>query len=324
VLVLAFPEGGTFPFAASSFLPAFAAGVGVAALAPRGPVRTGGALYALLCLAAFVVPSPLGGNAARLGALLAAPLAFLLLWPQRRAVALALVVPVAYWVVQPAVRDVRRAQGDPAARAAFHQPLLAFLRERGDTRRVRIEIPLTSSFGEARFVSPHVALARGWERQLDRQRNALFYDDRPLTAERYARWLREKAIAYVALPVGVPLDASARAERALLEREPAFLEEVGRPGRWRVWAVRDAAPLAGGGARLDRLGADGFTLTAPRAGTFTIRVAFTPYWVPTSGRGCIRPAPGGWTQVRTRAAGRLTAATRFAPGRVRASSPRCR
>jgi hypothetical protein len=323
-LVVAFPQGGTFPFVVSAFVPAFAAGVAVAVAAPPGPLRAGGALYALLCLAAFAIPSPVGGNATRLGALLAAPVAFLLLWPHRRVALAVLAVPIAYWVLQPAVRDVRRAVGDPSTEAAFHRPLVDFLRARGDARRVRIEIPFTQNHGETRFVAPHVAIARGWERQLDRERNALFYENGALSPARYAEWLRRNAIAYVALPEGVPMDASAEEEKRLLLREPAFLREVGRPGRWRVWAVDRARPLASGGATVARLGADGFVLDAPRAGSTTVRVRYTPYWSLASGRGCIGPGPGGWTQVRARAAGRFTIGTRFGPGRVRASSPRCR
>ncbi len=323
-LVVAFPQGGTFPFVASAFLPAFAAGVAVAVVAPPGPLRVGGGLYALLCVAALVIPSPVGGNAARLGALLAGPVAFALLWPHRRLALAVLALPIAYWVVQPAVRDVRRAGDDPSTTAAFHRPLVDFLRARGDAGRTRIEIPFTQSHGETVHVAPHVALARGWERQLDRDRNALFYDDGALTPARYAQWLRRNGIGYVALPEGVPMDASAEAEKELLLREPPFLTEVGRPGRWRVWAVRDRAPLAGGAATLTRLTADGFTLDARRPGASTVLVRYTPYWSLASGRGCIGPAPGGWTQVRAREPGPLTVRTRFSPGRIRASSPRCR
>ena len=327
LLVIAFPTGGTFPFAVSAFLPAFAAGVAVALVAPPGPLRAGGALYAVLCAAALVVPSPVGGNATRLGVLLAAPVAVALLWPRRRAALALLALPLAYWIAQPAVRDVRRAADDPSASAAFHRPLVAFLRDRGVARRVRIEIPLTQNHGEARWVAPHVAIARGWERQLDRERNGLFYDDAPLTPGRYAAWLRANAVAYVALPLGTPLDAAGEAERELLLRGAAFLTEVGR-GRigpnWRVWAVRRPAPLADGAATLTRLGPEGFAVRARRAGTSTVRVRHTPYWSLAAGRGCIGPAPGGWTQVRADAPGVLIARTRFAVGRVRASSPRCR
>jgi len=323
LLAVAFPEGGTFPFVVSAFLPAFAAGVAVAVAAPPGSLRVGAALYALLCLAAFVVPSPVGGNAVRLGTLLAAPVAFALLWPRRRVALALLALPIAYWVLQPAVRDVRRAGDDPSTERAFHQPLLDFLERRGGGR-VRIEIPFTQSRGEARFVAPEVALARGWERQLDLERNGLFYDEGRLSPARYARWLRRNAIAYVALPEGLPMDASAEEEKLLLLRRPAFLTEVGRPGRWRVWRVEGARPLAAGAATLTRLEPDGFVLRGRRVGSTTVRVRYTPYWELASGRGCVEPAAGGWTRVRAEQPGRIAVRTRFGLGRVRASSPRCR
>ena len=65
-------------------------------------------------------------------------------------------------------------------------------------------------------------LARGWERQLDEKANPLFYDGRPLTPERYHRWLRESAVRWVALP-DAPLDYSAEAEARLLERGLPYL-----------------------------------------------------------------------------------------------------
>jgi hypothetical protein len=206
------------------------------------------------------------------------------------------------------VRDVRRAHDDPSVNAAFHAPLLDLL---GD-RPVRIEIPLTQNHGETRHVAARIALARGWERQLDRERNALFYEG-TLTPARYERWLRDNAIAFVALPLGVPLDASAEAEQDLVERRPPFLREVARLPTYRVFAVRAARPLG-----VERLGDDGFAAS----GTRTVRVRFTPYWAIAEGRGCVGPAPGGWTRIR--AQGPVEVRTRFAPGRIRAASPRCR
>ena len=79
----------------------------------------------------------------------------------------------------------------------------------------RIEIPFTDNHWESRWVAPHVPLARGWERQLDRQRNALFYDDRPITAARYRRWLDDNAVRFVAL-ADAPIDYSAAREAALV------------------------------------------------------------------------------------------------------------
>jgi hypothetical protein len=320
LLVLAFPEGGTFPFAASAFVPAFLAGVAVAVAAPPGPLKVGGLLYALLCLAAFVVPSPVGGNAVRLGTLLGAPVAVALLWPHRRLVLAALALPLAYWIVQPAVRDVLRTNDDPSTSASFYAPLLHGLAR--DGRPMRVEVPFTQAHGEVLFVARRVAIARGWERQVDRERNALFYDG-AFSAGRYERWLRENAVRYVALPLGVPFDASGEAERRLVAAAPPFLREIARAGRWRIFAVRRPQPLADGVATLTRLGPDRFDLRARRAGASTVRVRFSPWFAIVAGRGCVEPADGGWTRVRMPGPGTVTVAPRLALGRLRARSPRC-
>ncbi len=322
-LALAFPQGGTFPFALSSALPAIAAGLALAALARTPVLRAGGLLYAALCLAALVIPSPVGGNAARLGTLLALPLAALVLLPRRPVVFALLLAPLLYWTWQPAVRDWRRAAGDPTTRAAYFAPLVAALRDAGPTR---VEVPLLQSHGEAVHLAggaDWVAIARGWERQLDRARHGLFYDGAPLTPARYRRWLDEQAVGWVALPGPVPIDAAGEAEARLVARGLPYLEERARAGPWRLFRVRGARPLATGAARLERLLAEGFVLTGSQPGTTDVRVRFTPYWALVSGSGCVEPAPGGWTRVRTRRAGRVVVGARFAPGRVRASGPRC-
>jgi hypothetical protein len=120
------------------------------------------------------------------------------------------------------------------------------------------------------------------------------------------------------------MDASAEAEKRLALGAPGFLKLVGRPGRWRVWAVRGARPLADPPASMTRLGPEGFTLRFRRPGSATVRVRSTPYWSLASGIGCVGPAPGGWTRVSAEQAGRLTVRTRFGLGRIRASSERCR
>ena len=43
---------------------------------------------------------------------------------------------------------------------------------------VRVEIPFTDTHWEAYRVASEFPLARGWERQLDRDDNGLFYDGR--------------------------------------------------------------------------------------------------------------------------------------------------
>ena len=318
-LGLAFPEEGVFPFVASAFWPAFAAGIAVAVVA-RGPLRAGGALYAVLCLAAFLIDSPVGGNAVRLGTLTAAPVAYLLLWPRHRVALAVLALPLAYWVLQPGVRDVLRTQGDPSTTAAYHRPLVAFLR---DHQPARVEIPLTQNHGEAEHVARQVPIARGWLRQTDLERNRLFYAPGPLSPLRYERWLDDNAVAYVALPEGLPLDRSGEEEKDLVVREPAFLQEVARRGRWRIFRVRRPTPLATPPATLVALRPQGFVLRFARAGTTTVRVRHTPYWALARGRGCVDEAPGGWTRVRSAGPGTVEIAARFGLRSVLRRQPDC-
>ncbi len=298
VLAALFPEGGTEPFAASAFWPALLAIVLVAVALPgrEHAVRIGAAIYALACIAAFVIPTALGGNATRLGALLAGPIlaGAILATPGRRAILAALVLPLAYWQLYPAARDVVRAHGDPSIAAAYHAPLVEFLEGRPGT--FRVEIPFTENHWEAAHVAPHVPLARGWERQLDRRYGALFYGG-TLDATTYRAWLDEHAVAYVAVP-DVPLDYSARHEAELIARRPKYLRPVWRNAHWRVYAVHRPAPLVSGAGRSITLEPGGFTIGAGRRGTALVRVRHTRWWSVTRGRACVERGPNGMTRVR--------------------------
>ncbi|HEX7297821.1 MAG TPA: hypothetical protein VF257_02365 [Solirubrobacteraceae bacterium] len=323
VLALVFPEGGSFPFVPLSFWPALAAVVGVLALVPREArvVRVGAALYAAALIASFVLETPMGGNVVRLGSLFAGPVVAAVLWRRDpRALAL-LVVPLLYWQCTAPVDDWVRSGDDPSVHKSYYGGLLAFLgAQRGGP--FRVEIPFTDNHWESRWVAPHVALARGWERQLDRDRNALFYDGRPLTAARYRRWLDENAVRFVAL-ADAPIDYSAAREAELVRNGLPYLRQVWRDAHWRVFAVAGARPLAAGAASATALEGQAVRLSARRAGAVDLRVRFTPYWRIAAGHGCVEEAPGGWTRVRVSAPGPVVLRAAFALGRVRARSPRC-
>ncbi len=343
LLELAFPEGGTQPFVASAFYPALAGVVAVAALLParRRVLRVGALLYALALLGAYAIPSAVGGNVDRLGALVAGPVLAYALAGRRgaqgqrpigrrlRLLAPLLLAPaLLYWQVNAPVDDALSAAGDAAAQRSYYTPLLAELQRLGigyDARPARIEIVATRDHAEARWVAAHVSIARGWERQLDTLRNGLFYaaGSARLGATSYAAWLRESAISYVALP-DAPLDYSADAEGRLVREAPAYLHEVWRSAHWRLFAVAAPAPLAQPPSVLTRLGGDSFTLRAPSAGSYVVRVRFTSYWALASGRGCVSRAPGDWTTVQARAAGPVRVAIDFSLARVFEDGPRCR
>jgi hypothetical protein len=307
-LAMLFPEGGSEPFVPSSFWPALAAALAALALAPRA-LRAGIGIYALVLVGAFALTTPVGGNAARLGALLGGPLAAGLLWHRRRALAIA-ALPLAYWTLYAPVHDVLQAAGDPARPASYYAPLLAQLRGQEPDR---LEIPFTEGHWESARVAPTVPLARGWERQLDRKVNRVFYEGR-LDAARYRRWLDDNAVRWVALP-DAPLDPSARAEAALIRAGLPYLRETWHGAHWRLFAVRGARPLGA-----TALGHDWFTT---RGGV--VRLRWTPYWAVVEGHGCVRRAPGDWTSVEPHPNGsEVRVAIRLNPLRALSDSPRCR
>lgn len=320
LLALAFPEGGREPFVFSAFWPVPVIGIGLALLTPRRrPVLLAGiALYVAGTVASFAVPTAVGSNAARLAELVAGPVAALLLWPGRKLLLAAAAVPLLYLQWHAPVRDVSNA-GGPAMTSAYYRPLLSFLGRQG-AAPFRVEIPFTKFHWEAYAVAPRFPLARGWERQLDIEDNGLFYGGK-LTPAVYERWLHRVAVRFVAV-ADAPLDYSGVGERKLIDRGLPYLNLVWHSAHWRVYAVRNATPIAQGDARLTQLGPNWLELTAQRPGTILIHVHFTPYWAITRGSGCVSPA-GDFTSVTVRRPGRIRLTTRFSLARIRSRAPRC-
>jgi len=347
VLTLAFPEGGSQPFVGSAFYPDLAGVLVLAGVIGRGrrALWAGTLLYGAALIGCYAIPTAVGGNVDRLGALVAGPLAACVLagsTASRRRMLVALAPILFYWQANAPVADFLSAASDPAVHASYYAPLLGELRVLGvgySARPARIEVVPTRDHWEARFVAPQIAIARGWERQLDTYRNGLFYSSQELSAARYEAWLSEQAIAYVALP-DAPLDYSGRAEARLVRsgelsasgdaagagRPPrrVALREVWRSAHWRLFAVLGVRALAQPPALLTQLGSDSFTLSVPRAGRYVARVRFTSYWAISRGAGCVREAPGGWTELEASRAGRLHVVIGFSLARVFSHGPRCR
>jgi len=298
-LVLAFPTPGYQPFALSAWIPIPLACLAALVLLPReeGALRWAVALYALVALAALLIHTPLGGNAARLGATFAGPvLAVVLL--RRRPLALAVVaLPLLWWQWTATVRDVAAADGDPSVERAYYAPLLAELERRAGTRPIRVQIPPTRNRWESVYVAESVPLARGWLRQLESEDIDEFTEG-GLSAASYGRWLEEHGVSYVALP-DAELDYLATDEAALLEGGGLDdLREVWSNAHWRLWQVRrrdGGGQLAGRGAEITALGPDGFTVRTPGPGEYLLRLRYSPYFRIASGRACIEDAGDGNT-----------------------------
>ena len=327
LLAIAFPEGGTEPFAGTSFSPALLAAIAVFVALPKEErlLRTGIAIYAVALTASFLVANPMGGNATRMGALLLGPLLLCALWGRERdRWMLVLLVPLlVYWQWSPVVRDLQSVDDQPNVHAQYYAPIVGFLHAemRGDPARV--EVVPTASHWESAIVPPaHIPIARGWERQLDRKLDPLFYTP-TLGAAKYHRWLDRLAVRYVALSNG-PLDYAGRNEASLIQGGLSYLRPVFHSADWTIYEVRHAIPLAQRPARLVQLEPDGFSLYAPHPGNYLVRVRHSTYFSLSDGVGCVAESPGGFTEVSMARAGFADVTTTFSPLRIFEHGPRCR
>jgi len=311
---LVFPGAGEFPFAFSSYL-AIPLWCGSALYVTRGlgdeaQLRRVLLGYLLAATAIWLIPNAMGGNAVRLGALFGGPvLAAVILAHRPRVPVWFLALFLAgglYWQLTASVTQVARSVGDPSTEAAYFAPLAGWLREHGG-HTARIEVPPTANHWESAHLAPEFDLARGWLRQLDTTREEIFYAERPLTDRAYRAWLRDNAIRYVALP-DAPLDYSSEAERRLIAAPPPYLTPRWSNAHWRVFEVRDPAPLVqpfgAAEARVRSVSNGGFALDVSRPGSFLVRVAFTPYWSIARGNGCLIRRRD-WTLARVNRPGRF-------------------
>ncbi len=320
-LAVVFPEGGYQPFAFGTLWPLLVVGVGVLLLRPGRVVSATVVLYLVGCVIAYLVSTPVGSNAARLGELAAGPLVALLLVPRRAWLVLALAaIPLIYLQIHDAITDLEH--GEQANNAAYYRPLIRFLAAQpgAAAHAWRLEVPFTAGHWEADRLAPQVPLARGWERQLDIADNGLFYGGE-LTAGTYEAWLHRLAVRYVAVADTAP-DYSARAELRLIRGGLPYLSLVARLPHWTVYAVSDPTSIASGAGRLVSMGANSLTLTVTRPGSIYVRVRWSAYWRLTGVSGCVAPE-GQFTRIQARGTGRARLVMTFSLARVRARTPRC-
>lgn len=309
VSAVAFPESGKYAFPVQQLLAVLACGaIGWLAVPARlRALRIGLLLYAGTGLALFVVANPVGGNLVRLGASLAPAVLVAACWSHRKQALAVLLVPALFWQWSTGVYALADARGDPSRSTAYFQPLLDELAQRPGLGR--LEIPFTNQHWEAAYVAPHVPLARGWERQLDKADNPLFYGPSPLSADQYRRWLHDNGVTWVALP-DVPLDMAGKKEAALLATRLPYLKRVWHGPHWTLWSVTGSPGLVTGPAKLRVTSPNGFELDATRPGPVTVRFHYTRTWTVTRGDACIRPGPAEWTEVVVGTPGQITVSSR--------------
>ena len=287
---LLFGNGGTMPFGpGQAALALLASLIVTAACRDVSVVFWGASLSAVFVTVAYLVPNPVGSNAARLAELLAPPalVAVSPLTGRLVAVLTALVLvpqPLLYF-------DEVRARGDVALDPAFYAPLIQQLETRGVTGPIEV-VPMRRH-GESAAVAPGVPLARGWLRQVDVGRNGMFYDGR-LDATSYRRWLDANAVSWVALGRGQH-DWAAGREAALVRDGLPYLRPVWADKNWSLYQVSDPVPVVALPARLLARDAVSLTLDLPVAGEYELKVRWSK-WLSASS-GCLEPGRAGWTRV---------------------------
>lgn len=310
-MALLFGNGGRQPFTAESMKIHIALAVLVVLVVPPQwlAVRIAGALTVVLLLGAFYLPSPIGSNALRLPMLFTIPVIAALAQLGRARLVL-LLAAVFWWQPFVVTGDLGRA-GSPESRPGFHQPLVRELARRAPGR---VEVVPLRDHWESVYVADQVPLARGWERQVDTDRNALFYRD-ALSPQDYVGWLRANAVSYVAIaPEAVP-DRYARSESALVQNGVPELREVWRDDTWRLYEVTGAQPLVSAPAQLVRSDRGGVTVRVPLGGNVLVRVHWSR-WLSLAGpAACLTAGPDGWTELHVTTPGeyRLTSSLRPGP-----------
>lgn len=310
-----FPFYGVQPFSFAGALLPVVVTLPLALWAPKSwrPVRIAALVYCLGIMLTLAIPSPVGSNVVRLsllfgGALLLAAAAARRHLEPRKAQALYLAFAVAMvWQIFKPVQDLMTTA--PAAGwSSYARPLVKEL-GRLDAAQGRVEVVSAQSHWEAAGLAPYVDLARGWNRQVDVERNPLFYDG-SLTPAAYHDWLRRWAVKYVVLPNAVPDDAAVAEARLVAKGQP-WLRPIWHDSHWRLLRLTDPLPMATAPSQVVRAGASVLTVRVPAAGSIVVRVAWSPWLeVLGGGQGCLEQ-DGDWTLLRAEGPGLFRIGARY-------------
>jgi hypothetical protein len=288
VLWRLFPDGGRYPFSREEFAAVSAFCLVGAVLTWRveraRQLRWVFVVYLAACSGAFLVPSALGENVARLR-FAAVPLLVLVMSLRNwRPIGLCLVVLVAAlsWNVTPLAFSFVKSESDPAASREYWRPATTYLR-RVLTPAYRVEAVDTAGHWDAVYLPrAGIPLARGWFRQNDFPQNRVLYND--LARAAYLRWLRSLGVRFVVL-TDAPSDYSARAEAALVRSGRSGLRRVFSSEHVIVFEVPRPEPMLTGPGRpaVLSLTQTRIVMRLHRAGVYRLAVRHSPYWHTSAG-----------------------------------------
>ena len=314
-----FRTGGRYPFGNDDFVNACIFAVAGAVLAWRIEALRGMrwlfVAYGVACAIAFVLPSELGSNIARVR-LLAVPIGLLLVSIRRwrpLPICLLAVGATVWWNLTSLTGAYARSSGDQSSKATFWSPAVDYLRAHLSPD-YRVEVVDTSGHWPAvYFPQAGIPVARGWFRQDDFPQNEVLYDS--LDAAHYLSWLRTLGVGYVVLSDAAP-DYSSVREAALLRSGQSGLPVVMDAPHITVFRVPEPeAMVSGPGApHITKLEPARMTVSLTEPGTFRLAVHWSPYW--STSLGCLTPATDGTMLLLASRAGTADVEFRFNAARA--------
>jgi len=244
-------------------------------------------VYLAVCVGAFVIPSSIGENAARLR-YAALPLGVLIFslrrWRPRWVAVLGLAAAVSF-NVSPLAASYVKSSSDKTEQPRAWNGAIGFLRAHlGPGYRVEA-VDTATHWPAAYLADAHIPIARGWFRQDDFPTNAVLYGK--LGVRSYVHWLHALGVRYVVRAHAQP-DYSARAEAAIAKR----LRAVYRSPEVTIYAVPHPQPIARG---LLALSDERIKIAVRKRGTMRIAVKYSPYW--HASKGCLSEGKDGMLRL---------------------------
>ena len=325
-----FPGSGMMPFHAVDLIAPIGGCLGVLVGCRRPVLRVAAGLSMLAIVAFYLVPGAVGQNMTRLVWMAAAPAVIgFSTFSARRMVVLAVVLSL--WPAGDLVGQLQLSN-TPSSAAAFYRPVRAeVLRERAlagpAAAGQRVEVVDTANHWGSVYLAS-LSLARGWDRQVDRAENPIFYESDGVTAASYRSWLQQLAVGWVALPAASHDYASAQ-EAVLVGAVLPYLSLTWSNAHWRLYRVVAPSALVSG-ARLVSLGPQGIAVQTAAAASFGLRVRWSTYLELRDLRtgqpaaACLYDA-NGWVRVYVPQAETVTLTSSFDPrSRVSGTDADCR
>src|SRR5262249_5815746 len=127
--------------------------------------------------------------------------------------------------------------------ASYYQPLIEQLRTAEAAAGPsavgeRVELLDTVNHSGSYYLARSFPLARGWDRQVDKATNPIFWTDGSLTRQSYDAWLRDLAVGWVAVPA-TGLDIGHQSEAELIDDGVPSLQLIWSSQDWRLYRVRN-------------------------------------------------------------------------------------